>query len=62
MVDLMESWMEDENGRWNGFSSWMKKSSNGNKNGEVNRIWIHVCFFKLLDICVTILIMIFKFQ
>jgi hypothetical protein len=58
----MESWMEVENERWNGFSSWMRKSFNGNKNREVNRIWIHVCLFKLLDICVTILIVIFMFQ
>ena len=52
----MESWMEVENGRWNGFSSWMRKSSNRNKYGEVNRIWIHVCPFTLLDICVAILL------
>jgi hypothetical protein len=58
----MESWMEVENGRWNGFSSWMRKSSNRNKYGDVNRIWIHVCPFTLLDICVTILIVIFMFQ
>jgi hypothetical protein len=45
VVDFMESWMEVKNGRWNGFSSWMKKSSNGNKNGEVNRIWIHILPF-----------------
>jgi len=58
----MESWMEVVNERWNGFSSWMRKSSNGNKYREVNRIWIHVCLFKLLDICVTIFIVIFMFQ
>jgi len=39
VADLMESWMEVENGRWNGFSSWMRKSLNENKYGEVNRIW-----------------------
>ena len=58
----MESWMEIENGKWNGFSSWMRKSSNENKKEEVNRIWIHVCLFKLLDICVTIFILIFMFK
>jgi hypothetical protein len=30
----MESGMEVENGRWNGFRSWMRKSSNGNKYGK----------------------------
>jgi len=55
-------WIEVENGRWNSFSSWIRKSSNGNKRREVNRIGIHVAFFKLLDICVAILIVIFIFQ
>jgi hypothetical protein len=32
------------------------------KRGEVNRIRIHVYLFKLLDICVTMLIVIFMFQ
>jgi len=58
----MESWMKVGNGRWNSFSSWMRKSSNGNKKGEVNRIKIHVYLLKLLDICVTILIVKFMFQ
>jgi hypothetical protein len=61
VVGFMESWMEIENGRWNDFSSWIRKSSKENIKGEVNRIWIHVCLFKLLNICVTIL-MIFMFQ
>jgi len=61
VVGLVESWMEVENGRWNYSSSWMRKSSKQNKKEEVNRIWIHVCLFKFLDICVTILMM-FMFQ
>jgi len=32
------------------------------KKGEVNRIRIHIYLFKLLDIYVTILIVIFMFQ
>jgi hypothetical protein len=39
-----------------------RESFNGNKKGEVNRIKIHVYLFKLLDICVIILIVIFMFQ
>jgi hypothetical protein len=54
--------MEVGNGSWNSFSSRMRKSSNGNKKGEVNRRRIHVYLLKLLDICVTILIVIFMFQ
>jgi hypothetical protein len=61
VVGFMKSWMEIENGRWNDFSSWIRKSSKENIKGEVNRIWIHVCLFKLLNIYVTIL-MIFMFQ
>jgi hypothetical protein len=61
VVGFMKSWMEIENGKWNDFSSWIRKSSKENIKGEVNRIWIHVCLFKLLNICVTIL-MIFMFQ
>jgi hypothetical protein len=49
MADLMESWIEVENGRWNDFSSWMRKSSNGNKNGEMNRIWEHAMLLKTYD-------------
>jgi len=44
------------------FSSWMRKSSNENQKGEVNRILMHVCLFKLLDICVAVFIVIFIFQ
>jgi hypothetical protein len=61
VVGFVKSWLEVENGRWNDFSSWIRKSSKKNKRGEVNRIWIHVCLFKLLDICITIL-MLFMFQ
>jgi hypothetical protein len=39
----------------------MKKSFNGNKKGEVDKIIIHVYLFKLLDICATILIVILMF-
>jgi hypothetical protein len=35
--DLMKSWIEVENERWNDFGSWMRKNSNGNKK-EMNRI------------------------
>ena len=62
VVDLMKSWIEVENERWNDFGSWMRKNSNGNKKEKINRIWIRVCLSKLLDLCVTILIVIFIFQ
>jgi hypothetical protein len=39
----------------------MRKSFNGKKMGEVNKIRIHVYLFKLLDIYVTMLIVIFMF-
>ena len=62
MVDLMESWMEVGNEDETIFSRWMRKSFNGNENGELNRIIIHIYLFKLLDIYVTVLIVIFMFQ
>jgi hypothetical protein len=62
VVDFMKSWMEVGIGWWNSFSIWMKRSSNGNKKGEVDGIKIHVYLFELLDICVTILIVILMFQ
>ena len=35
---------------------------NENQKGEVNKIWMHVTLFKLLDILVVIFIVIFMFQ
>jgi hypothetical protein len=56
-VDLMKSWMEVDNGRWNNFLVVEgERVSNENQKGEVNKIWMHVCLFKLLDICVAILL------
>jgi len=58
----MESWMkveiEDETVLVVKWERVLKET----KKREVNRIWIHVCLFRLLDICVTILIVIFMFQ
>ena len=30
--------------------------SNENRKGGVNKIWMHVCLFKLQDICIAILL------
>ena len=39
----------------------MKKSSDGNGKGEMNKTRIHMYLFKLLDIGITVLITIFMF-
>jgi hypothetical protein len=44
------------------FSRWMKRSSNGNRKGEMNKTRIHIYLFKLLEIDIIVLIMIFMFQ
>jgi len=33
-----------------------ERVSNENQKGEMNKIWMHVCLFKLLDICIAILL------
>ena len=33
-----------------------ERVSNENQKGEMNKIWMHVCLFKLLDICIVILL------
>jgi hypothetical protein len=40
----------------------MKKSSNGNRKGEMNKTRILIYLFKLLDIGIIVLIAIFIFQ
>ena len=64
MGGFMRSWMEVDNGRGSGFFLVVEgeKVSNENQKGEVNKIWMHVCLFKLLDICFIISILIFMFQ
>jgi hypothetical protein len=42
-------------------SSWTR-DSNENQKREVNKIWMHVTLFKLLDIRAVIFIIIFMFQ
>jgi hypothetical protein len=49
------------NGGWKWKRKWFlvvegERVSNENQNGEVNKIWMHVCLFKLLDICIAILL------
>ena len=49
MGGFMRSWMEVDNGRGSGFFLVVEgeKVSNENQKGEVNKIWMHVCLFKI---------------
>jgi len=63
MIDLIKS----VNGGWLWEGKWLlvveqEKDSHESQKGEVNKIWMHVALFKLLDICVVIFIVIFMFQ
>jgi len=34
-----------------------ERVSNENQKGEVNKIWMHVCLFKLLDVCIVAILL-----
>jgi hypothetical protein len=51
VVDFMESWIEVENGRWNSFSSWMRKSqwkTKGEKWIEYEYMFFFNCWIFVL--------------